>query len=170
MRLVVHLEHVFHRKLRGTLRRREAFVAEHLLDRAQVSDFFQHVRAEGMAKCVRVNVRGKAFGDGNLLNDAPDAARGETSPTPVDQQGGCVLTRLAESLLPGTKINHERTLHRIPKGNVAFLLPFAADKNRLRTQADVIDIDSGQLRVADAASVQQFEHEMVALGGGRYFW
>src|SRR5258707_4533686 len=170
MRLVVHLEYVFHRKLRVTLRRGDAFVAEQLLNRAQVCAFLQHVRAEGMAKCVRVNVRRKSFGDGNLLNDAPDAARGETSPTPVDQQGGCVLTRLAESLLPGRKINRERTLHRIPKGNVAFLLPFAADKNRLRTQADVVDIDSGQFRVADAASVQQFEHEMVALRESRYFW
>src|SRR5260370_7329096 len=115
-----------------------------------------------MAKYVRVNGRGKALGDGNLLNDAPDAARGETSPTPVDQQGGCVLTRLAESLLPGTKINHERTLHRIPKGNVAFLLPFAADKNRLRTQADVIDIDSGQLTFPDAPPLHQSANNIIA--------
>src|SRR6266851_4046758 len=170
MCLVVNLQHMLHRKLRVTLRSGEAFVAEQLLDRAQVGAFFQHVRAEGMAKRVRVYVRGKSFGDGNLLDDAPDAARGETSPAPVDEQSGCVLTHLAESLLPGGKISREPPLHRIAKGNVAFFFSLAANKNRLGAKADVVEIDSGQLRVADTASVQQFEHEMVALGEGRHFW
>src|ERR1700736_2213600 len=125
MRLVVHLQHVFHRKLRVTLRRGEAFMSEQLLDRTQVTAFFQHVRAEGMAECVRVNVRRKAFGDGNLLDDAADAARGETAPAPVDYKRGSVLTLLSENLLPCRKINHESTLHRIAKGSIAFFLPLA---------------------------------------------
>jgi hypothetical protein len=41
------------------------------LNGAQVGAFFQHVRAEGVAQRVRMDLGGKAFGDGNFLDDAP---------------------------------------------------------------------------------------------------
>jgi hypothetical protein len=48
MRLVIHRQHVFHGKLCIALRRRQPFVTQHFLDRAQVCAFLQHVRAEGV--------------------------------------------------------------------------------------------------------------------------
>ena len=85
MRLVVYLQHMFHRQLRVALRSCEAFVAEQLLNRAQIGAFFQHVHAECMPQRVRVDVRRKAFGNSNLLDDAADAARSESSAPPVDE-------------------------------------------------------------------------------------
>ena len=92
MRLIVHLQHVFHRQLRVALRGRETFVAEQFLNGAQVGAFFQHVRAEGMAQGVRMHVGRKAFGDGNFLDDAADAARREPATAPVDQQCSWLLS------------------------------------------------------------------------------
>ncbi len=48
MRFVVHVHHVLHGQLRVALCGREPLVAEHLLNRAQVSAFLQHVRTKGM--------------------------------------------------------------------------------------------------------------------------
>src|SRR5271170_2801832 len=88
MRLIVNLQHMFHRQLRVTLRGSEPLVAEQLLNGAQIGAFLEHVRTESMAQRVRVDVRRKAFGDGNLLDDAADAAGGEPATTPVDEQRG----------------------------------------------------------------------------------
>ncbi len=98
MGLVVHLQHVFHRQLRVALRSRESFVAEQFLNCAEVGAFFQHVRPESMAQRVRVDVRGKTFGDGNFLNDAADAARGKPAAPPVDEQRGSVLAGSGKKL------------------------------------------------------------------------
>ena len=91
MRLIVNLQHMLHRQLRVALRGREAFMAEQLLNRAQVGAFLQHVRAEGMAQSVRMHIRGKTFRDRNLLDDAADAARGQPSAALIDQQSARVL-------------------------------------------------------------------------------
>ena len=56
----------------------EALVAEQLLNGAQIGAFFEQVGAEGVAQSVRVNVGGQAAQDGDALDDAADAARGET--------------------------------------------------------------------------------------------
>ncbi len=63
-------------------------MAQQFLNGPQVRALFQHVRAEGMAQGVGVDVRGKAFCDGNFLDDAADAARGKPATTPVDEQRG----------------------------------------------------------------------------------
>ena len=111
MRLVVDLQHMFHRQLRVALRSSETFVAEQFLNGAQVGAFLQHVRAEGMTQCVRMHVRGKTFGDGNLLDDAADAARGEPPAAPVNEQRGRVLAAFRKNLLAFGKIGRQRRLY-----------------------------------------------------------
>ncbi len=86
MRLVVDLQHMFHRELRVTLRGRQSLVTKQLLNGSQVCAFFEHVRTESVSQRVWMHVRGQALSDGNLLDDAPNAARGEPPTTLVDEQ------------------------------------------------------------------------------------
>ena len=87
MTRLIHADQLFHGNVRIFLRCRQALVAQQFLDRPQVGAFFQHVRSEGMAECVRMNIRGEALGHRNSLYDAPHTARGEASATLVDQYG-----------------------------------------------------------------------------------
>src|SRR5580693_10418452 len=119
-----------------------------------------------MAQCVRVDVRGKALGDGNFLNDAADTTRGKPAAPTVDEQRGRVLARAGKKLLSFGEIGYEPGFHRLSEWNVSFFLPLAADENRLGTQPDVVKVDSREFRIADAASVKQLQHEPVALGEG----
>lgn len=57
MGLVVNLEHVFDGELSVTLGGRKTLVAEHLLNRAQIGSFLQHVGSEGVAQGVRMDLR-----------------------------------------------------------------------------------------------------------------
>ena len=122
MRLVVNLQHMLHRQLRIALRGSEAFVAEQFLNGAQVGAFFQHVRAESMAQRVRMHVRRKTFGDGNLLDDAADAARGEPAAAPVDEQRRRVLAAFRKNFLAFGKIGRQRAslLNRQTEHSVLF--------------------------------------------------
>src|SRR3954447_5814977 len=99
MRLVIHAQQMFHRELRVTLCSREPLMAQHLLNRAQVSAFFEHVRAERMAQRVRMNVRRQAFSHSYFLDYPANAARREAPPASVNEQRGCVLVRLRKNRL-----------------------------------------------------------------------
>ena len=55
----------------------EALVAEQFLNGAEVGAFFEQMGSEGVAQGVRMNVRRQAAQDGDALDDAADAARGE---------------------------------------------------------------------------------------------
>ena len=55
--LIVNLQHMLHGKLGVALRCRQPLMAEQFLNRAQIGAFFQHVRAEGVAQGMRVDVR-----------------------------------------------------------------------------------------------------------------
>src|ERR1700758_2998676 len=102
MSLVVHLQHVFHRKLRITLCGSEPLVAEQLLDRTQIRSFFQHVRAECVTQGVRMNIRREPFGNRNLLDDTAHAAGGKASSAMIDQQSlGALSSAEKDFLSPG---------------------------------------------------------------------
>jgi hypothetical protein len=66
-------------------------VSQHFLDGAQVSPLFEHVRAEGVAQSVRMNIGGEALGNRDFLDDAAYAAGGETPSALIDQERGSVL-------------------------------------------------------------------------------
>ena len=56
-------------------------MAEELLNGTEVGAFFEEVGSEGVAQGVRMHVRRQAAQDGDALDDASDAARGEASLT-----------------------------------------------------------------------------------------
>ena len=85
MGLIVDVQHVLDRKLSVALGGGKTLVAEHLLNRPQVGAFLQHVCAEGMAQGVRMHIRRKPLGNGNLLDDAAHAAGGEPAAAQIDQ-------------------------------------------------------------------------------------
>ena len=139
-------------------------MAEHLLDGAKVGAFLQQVSAEGMAQSVRVYVWREAFGDGDLLNDASDAASGEAAAPLIDEQRRRISWALAANFQAGGNIGRQGNLNGVAERNVTFFFPFAANENGFRAQADVVEIDADEFGVTDAASVKEFEHEPVALG------
>ena len=71
--------------------------------------------------------------------------------------------------MAGGQVGLERHRHRVAEEDIALLLPLAPDKDGLVAQADVLEIDPDQLRVADATAIEQLEHHPVALGKGRDF-
>ena len=93
MSLIVNLQHVLDGKLGVALGGGKALVAEHLLDRAQVSAFLQHVSSEGMPQRVRMNIGRQPLGNRDFLDDAAHAAGSEPPAPPIDQQ--CRRTFLA---------------------------------------------------------------------------
>src|SRR5437879_6338469 len=127
MRLIVNLQHMLHRKLRVALSRRKAFVPQQFLDGPQVSPFFQHVSAKGVAQRVRVHVRRKPISDGNLLDDASNTTRSNASTALVDEQGRRTLARFPKKFLPFGQINGQRVPHRVAEGHVPLFLPLAAN-------------------------------------------
>ena len=51
---------------------------------------------------------------------------------------------------------------RIAQGHIALLLSFAANQNHFLRPVDVFEVEAGELRIADAASIKQFENGLVA--------
>ena len=80
-------------ELRVALGGGEPLVAEQFLDGAQVGAFFQQMRAEGVAQRVRVHVGGESAQNGDALDDATHAARGEPCLAPgLPSPRSCRLT------------------------------------------------------------------------------
>src|SRR5713226_9673904 len=73
MGLIVDLKYVLDGKLSVALSGGKTLVAEHLLNRAQVSAFLQQVGPKRMSQRVRMNVRRQAFGNRDFLDDPPHA-------------------------------------------------------------------------------------------------
>ena len=80
----------------------------------------------------------------------------------------CLLA-FRENFLPRGKIGGQSALHRIAERNIAFFLPLAANQNGFCAEANVVEVDAGEFRIADAASVEQFEHQAVAFGESGHF-
>ena len=177
MRAVVDLRQLRSGELRVTLRGGEALVAEQLLNGAEVGAFFKQMGSEGVAQRVRVNVGGKPAQDGDALDDAADAARGEPRLAAIlSRPRSCRLRKApacsAAFALPAAArrggalgdVGTERLGGCVAQWNVALLLPFAADQDRFVGPVNVVEIEPGELRVADAAAVEHLENRLVARG------
>src|SRR5207249_6403573 len=70
--------------------------------------------------------------------------------------------------LPRWKIRSESGFHCVAERNVALLLALATNQDGFRAQTNVTEVDSDQFRIANAASVEQFQHQSVALREGCY--
>src|SRR6185437_7379417 len=137
MSLIVDLQHVLDGQLSVALGRRKALVAEHLLNRAQVSAFLQHVSSERVPQRVRMNVWRQTLGNCDFLDDPAHAAGGEPPAAPVDQQGRQTLFALRQYLLAGGQVVFERHRNRVAEEDIALFLSLAPDKDGLIAQADV---------------------------------
>ena len=73
--LLVHHRQLRSGQLRISLRRREPFVPQQFLNRAQVRAFLQQVSSKCMAQRVRMHVRRKPAQNRDPLHDAAHAAR-----------------------------------------------------------------------------------------------
>src|SRR6202040_244568 len=109
-----------------------------------------------------MNVRGQAFGNRDFLDDTPDAASGQMAATLVDQQCRSIFLA-SEDTLAHWKIGSQGFLDRFTERNVALFFPFAANQNGFGAQSYVIELDAGQLRIADAAAIQQLKYQAIAL-------
>ena len=87
MGTVVHLQQVVRRQVGVFLRRRERGVAEHFLDRAEVSSLIQQMSREGVAQRVRAHAS-PAQSTGIFLHDPFYAARGQAPAPIVSKDGG----------------------------------------------------------------------------------
>lgn len=72
-------------------------MTEQFLNSSQIRSFLQHVSSEGMSQGVGMNIRRKALGYGDALDDAAHAAGGESSAAPVNEKSRDVLTRRRQS-------------------------------------------------------------------------
>src|SRR5579864_139934 len=169
MGLVIHAEQVLHRELGISLRGRKALVAKHFLNRAEISPFFEHVRAEGMPQGVGMNIGRESFRHRDFLYDSTNAACCEPTTTLVDQERWRCLPSLRQHKLTLREIIRQPGLHRISEWNVAFLLSFATNQDRFGTDTNVIEVYSDQFRVANSTPVKQFEHEAISLRKAGHF-
>src|SRR5437667_11217145 len=109
-----------------------------------------------------MNVRRKSFGNRDFLDDTADTAGGQMAATLIDQQ--CRgISLAAQQALAHSQVLSERHSDRFTKRNVALLFSLAANENGFRTQTYVIEIYTGELRITDAAAIQQLEYQTIAL-------
>ena len=94
MRAVVHLRQLRGGQLRIPLRRRQALMTEQFLDSAQIRAFFQQMRAERVAQCVRMHIRREAAQNRDALDNAANAAGRQP----------CLSTRIAAGLAQAAQL------------------------------------------------------------------
>ena len=133
MRAVVDLGYLADGELRVALRGRQALVAEQFLDSAQVGALFQHVRAEGVAQRVRMDIRRQPVRERNVLHDAAHAAGGQApvaAQAEVEQQRA-VPTSLLRASFASRSGRYARSGlgRRIAQRNIALLPAFAAHQD-----------------------------------------
>ena len=94
----------------------------------------------------------------------PNAARRQPRSAQVDQQRPLSRAfRFAQHLLARREIRLHRLFRRIAKRNIPLLASLAAHQDDLVRPADVVEVDADELRVANAAAIEQFQDRLVAL-------
>src|SRR5437868_5769697 len=169
MGAVVDVRDVLDGKLRIALRGGKALVAKKFLDGAQVGALLQHVSAKRVAEGVGVQIGREPLGDRNAFDDTADAAGGEAAATMIDQKGGGYAASIGEELVANREVGVERGAGGFSEGHNSFFFAFAADENGFGDAINVLEVDAGELGIADATAVEQLEHEAVAFGEGGGF-
>ena len=123
-----------------------------------------------MAKRVRVEVRRQAVGDGHALDDAAHAARGDPASAEIDQQRAGGLVTSDHDFRPRGQVGVQGVARGFAERDIAFFLTFAANQDGILGVANVFDVDSRELGVANAAAVEEFEQKQIALGKGGGLW
>src|SRR3954471_12667118 len=102
-----------------------------------------------------MDVGGQAAGNGNLLHDPSDAARGESCSAEVQQERRVRLLLRLQQLHSLRHVFANGHLSSFAQGHDALLASFAAYKNRFVGPVDIVEVNADQLGVAQTASVKQ---------------
>lgn len=161
MRLVVDGLQALFGDVRVALGGAEGGVAEEFLHSPEVASGVEEVRGEGVADHVRMDVavHGGAADDG--VEDHPNGPGSETPAARVQPQGLFAARGPAPARV---KIRAEGRRGGIAEGDDAFLVAFSQHADPLRGKIGAVDIESHQLRHADARRVEHLENGRVAEG------
>ena len=118
---------------------------------------------------MRMDIGRKPFGDGDVLHDASYAARCKRAASPVDEQFCCSRARFGQHLAARLKIGPNRFRSSACERNIALLLAFTANQQHLVGPLEIVQLNSNQLRVAQAAAIKKLKNGAVTLRKRRGF-
>src|SRR5438094_7912692 len=107
MRLIVNVDQLLDGYLSVLLRGRQAYVPEHLLDRAQVCALGQEVRGEGVPQRMRARLEVGAEPPDVFLHQAVDRPGREPASTGVQEQGRAAGLRFPQDLFADGKVSRD---------------------------------------------------------------
>src|SRR5438105_4925051 len=149
------------------LRRRDARVAEQLLDDPQIGTVVEHVGRTGVSQYVR----GKSLTEGNPFagsaDDLPTRLTRDPPPTCVEHHGirvaGPARARAAQREPSVAEVRNQGALRLAPEGNDTLLVALAHDAHHSVFEVELGEIETDRLADADARAVQQFQERAIAL-------
>ena len=141
-------------------------MAEKLLDDAEVGAAFEHVRREAVAQRVRVQPLDAHEGAG-LCHERMHALARQATAAVVEEHGGRRDARAHELRAPRLEVLGQHGRRRAHDGHDALLVALAHDPEHLLVEHDLAQVETAQLRDAQAAAVQHLDDRVVALAGGR---
>jgi hypothetical protein len=160
VRLIVDRRQMLEIEVRIHLRRGDAGVAEHLLDRAQVARGLQHVRGERMAQHVRMHPCRQALRQAAPLQPQLDHAHAQTLAALADKQRRFVGAA-RRCALPGP--DRDRFPGLAADRHEAQLAALAEDAHLAGQQVfETRQVERREFGQAQAGGVEQFEHRLVA--------
>src|SRR5262245_2357526 len=160
VRAVIGVHQAAQVDVRVALRRRQARVAEQLLDGAQVGAGPEQVRGEGVAERVRRRARRRA-GGGDVARHQPVDAAWREAPA-----GAIAEHSAAGYAEPGGRARRaialERAERRTSHRHDPFLAPLAEDAHRTALDVEAFPVESGELRHPQPGRVEQLEDGAMA--------
>src|SRR5579885_1905455 len=159
MRAVVNVHQLPDGDLCVPLRRREALVAEHLLNSPQVGALSQQVRGERVAKRVRTDshVSVGAVHTHVALEDPVNYARSEPPAVNVEEKRGATGARFSKQLFARGQVSLERRFRFRAERHDPLFIALAAHQNKRIAEIHASEIKPCKLTDAQARSVEQFE-------------
>ena len=166
MRLVVHLDQLFHRNVGVDLGSGESRVAQQFLDVSQVCAAVEQVRGERMAQCVWTDVMYARAEANVLFHQTSDRARRYARALVIqDERLGVAFG--SRRMLQET-FTHVEVVLQGPRGRIAerhntFFAALTEHAQQFALEIDVAEIELDQFRNAHAGRIEQFEDGPVAL-------
>src|SRR5262245_38023437 len=157
--LVVRLHETAEVDVGVALRRREARVAEELLDGAQVRARAEEMRRERVTERVRRRLRHAAARHDVSLHQARDAPAGQAAAAHVPEDGP--VRRRLTGLGARAAIRRERAQRRPADRDDALLPPLAEHADEAALRVDVLPVEAGELADAEPGRVEHLEDRAV---------
>jgi hypothetical protein len=147
--------------MRVPLGRGHIAVAKEFLHDAQIGSAIEQVGREGVSQRVRVRRRGASF-----VDYAPNVASADPSASPIQKDRR--PRPLPDDFLANRDPGPHRLDRRLRHRNPTFLASLAPHRDDSATQIDSVEIEVAEFAHAKAASVQDFEHGVVAVPAPRW--